>query len=100
MPTILEHPDGSFYLSIGGSGGSRIFGAVFQTILNLDWGLNPSEAIEYGRLHDQLYPLYLDTDSTYPPELVDALRDRGHNVTGTHMLVKTLLYCVSELTIT
>ncbi|KAK0241652.1 gamma-glutamyltranspeptidase [Armillaria nabsnona] len=80
-PTIIENADGSFYLSIGGSGGSRIFPAVFQVLLNLDWGLNLSEAIEFGRLHDQLYPLFLDADNVYPSDLLDDLRSRGHNVT-------------------
>jgi gamma-glutamyltranspeptidase / glutathione hydrolase / leukotriene-C4 hydrolase len=88
-PTIIENEDGSFYLALGGSGGSRIFGAVFQTILNLEWGLDLSKAIEYGRLHDQLYPIILDADSTYPEDLLRALVDRGHNVTG------ELLYCSS-----
>lgn len=80
-PTIIENADGSFYLSIGASGGSRIFPAVFQALLNLDWGLDLSEAIEFGRLHDQLYPLYLDADNVYPGDLLDDLRSRGHNVT-------------------
>ncbi|KAK0485936.1 gamma-glutamyltranspeptidase [Armillaria novae-zelandiae] len=80
-PTIIENADGSFYLSIGASGGSRIFPAVFQVLLNLDWGMNLSEAIEFGRLHDQLYPLYLDADNVYPSDLLDDLRRRGHNVT-------------------
>jgi len=79
-PTILEHPDGSFYVAIGGSGGSRIFPSVFQVLLNLDWGLDIGEAIEYGRLHDQLYPLVLDADNVYPEDALDDLRDRGHNV--------------------
>ena len=81
-PTIIEHTDGSFFVAIGGSGGSRIFGAIFQTLLNLDLGLDVSQAVEFGRLHDQLYPLILDADSVYPPDILDALRNRGHNVTG------------------
>ncbi|KAJ7594138.1 gamma-glutamyltranspeptidase [Mycena floridula] len=80
VPTIMENSDGSFYMSLGASGGSRIFGAVFQVILNMGWGLNPSEAVEYGRLHDQLYPLVTEADSIYPAELLDALRRRGHAV--------------------
>ncbi|KAF9647325.1 gamma-glutamyltranspeptidase [Thelephora ganbajun] len=80
-PTIVENPDGSFYLAIGGAGGSRIFPSVFQVILNLDWGMNVGESVEFGRLHDQLYPTIVDVDSTYPGPLVDALRQRGHNVT-------------------
>ncbi|KAF8798738.1 gamma-glutamyltranspeptidase [Phlegmacium glaucopus] len=80
-PTILEHPDGSFYVAVGGSGGSRIFGAIFQVLLNLDWGLDVSAAIESGRLHDQLYPPILDADSIYEKDILGDLRRRGHNVT-------------------
>jgi gamma-glutamyltranspeptidase/glutathione hydrolase/leukotriene-C4 hydrolase len=81
VPTIIEHTDGSLYLVAGGSGGSRIFGSVFQTILNLDWGLDASQAVEFGRLHDQLYPLRLDIDDVYPSYLVEDLAKRGHNIT-------------------
>jgi gamma-glutamyltranspeptidase/glutathione hydrolase/leukotriene-C4 hydrolase len=70
------------YLAAGGSGGSRIFASVAQTILNLDWGLDARQAVEYGRLHDQLYPTYLEIDEIYPPELITQLAERGHNVTG------------------
>ena len=50
--------------------------------MNLDWGLDMSAAVEYGRMQDQLYPLQVDVDDVYPTELLDALRSRGHNVTG------------------
>ncbi|KAG6837702.1 hypothetical protein H0H93_003504 [Arthromyces matolae] len=79
--TILEDEDGSFYLAIGGAGGSRIFPAIFQVIVNLELGLDLSTAIEYGRVHDQLYPLLLDVDNVYPQEIVDGLRNIGHNIT-------------------
>ena len=81
-PTIIEDESGEFLLAIGGSGGSRIFGAVFQVILNLDWGLDVSAAIEFGRLHDQLYPSVVDVDDVYPQWIVEDLRTRGHNMTG------------------
>ncbi|ETW81007.1 hypothetical protein HETIRDRAFT_155010 [Heterobasidion irregulare TC 32-1] len=81
VPTIIEHTDGSFYLAIGGSGGSKIFPAVFQVILNLDWGYDASQAIEYGRLHDQLFPSYVEADDIYPGELLADLERRGHNIT-------------------
>lgn len=51
-------------------------------MLNLDWGMNVGESVEFGRLHDQLYPTFVDADSIYPAPLVDALLQRGHNVTG------------------
>ena len=79
---IMENEDGTFFLAIGGSGGSRIFPAVFQVILNMDWGMDISGAIEYGRLHDQLYPTILDADDTIPTGTLDVLREKGHNVTG------------------
>jgi gamma-glutamyltranspeptidase len=88
-PTILEHPDGSFFVAIGGSGGSRIFPSLFQVLLNLDWGLDIREAIEFGRLHDQLYPLVLDADNVYPENILDDLRERGHNVSGTVLVLIT-----------
>jgi len=58
---------------------------LVPVIANLDWGLDVSQAIEYGRLHEQLYPLILDADSIYPPDLLDDLRARGHNVTVADM---------------
>ncbi|OCH95075.1 gamma-glutamyltranspeptidase [Obba rivulosa] len=80
-PTIIEHEDGSFYLAIGGSGGSRIFPAVFQVLLNLGWGMDVSAAVEYGRLHDQLFPSEVDADDVYSRHILDGLREKGHNVT-------------------
>ncbi|KAH9847137.1 gamma-glutamyltranspeptidase [Lenzites betulinus] len=80
-PSILEHEDGSFYAAIGGSGGSRIFPAVFQVLLNMDWNMDASAAIESGRLHDQLFPTMVDADDILSPSLLDTLREKGHNIT-------------------
>ncbi|KAI0066114.1 gamma-glutamyltranspeptidase [Artomyces pyxidatus] len=80
VPLIMEYADGSFLLSTGGSGGSKIFPAVFQVMLNLDWGYDISSAIEYGRLHDQLYPEYVEADDIYPGELLVELQNRGHRI--------------------
>ena len=82
-PTIIEHSNGSFYVTLGGSGGSKIFPAIFQVILNLDWGLDVGSAIEYGRLHHQLYPEWIEADPTYPHELLLGLEARGHTLRGT-----------------
>lgn len=95
----MENADGSFYLAVGGAGGGRIFGSVLQVILNLDWGMDVSEAIEAGRVHDQLYPLVVDADDTVPHYYLTALRERGHNVTGMSLSFRTsylrLMYCPS-----
>jgi len=81
VPTIMENADGSFYLAVGGSGGSLIFTAILQVFLHTLNGMNLLEAVEYGRLHDQLYPPITIADDIYPENLLDALRERGHNVT-------------------
>lgn len=79
--TIVEHGSGALYASLGGSGGSRIFGAVAQVLLNLDWGMNVSAAVEEPRLHDQLFPAMVTLETAFESEFVDALKERGHNVT-------------------
>lgn len=58
-PLVMDDVDGETYLAIGGSGGSRIFGAVAQVILNLDWGYDVGSAIEQPRVHDQLSPAHV-----------------------------------------
>ena len=60
-------------------------------ILNLGWGLDISQAIEYGRLHDQLYPLEVDADDVYPTDILQDLRDRGHEVKSEYHLVFLIL---------
>ena len=96
-PAILEHLDGSLYIAIGGAGGSRIFPSIFQVLLNLDWGMDLSQAIEYGRLHDQLYPLYLDADDVYPRHILHDLLDRGHNVSSNFWCFRASV--ISDLTL-
>ena len=58
-PIIMDSLDGEVLLAAGGSGGSRIFGAVAQVLLNLDWGYDVGNAVEQPRVHDQLSPAYV-----------------------------------------
>ncbi|KAG8691382.1 hypothetical protein FRC11_004495 [Ceratobasidium sp. 423] len=78
-PTIMEHASGKLYLTLGGSGGSRIFGAIAQTILNLDRGMNISGAIEAPRVHDQLFPTVVSIESEFGEREIEGLQQRGHN---------------------
>ncbi|EPQ26110.1 uncharacterized protein PFL1_06318 [Pseudozyma flocculosa PF-1] len=79
-PTIVEHDDGSVDLVIGGSGGSRIFGSVAQTMLQREWGRDLSDAIEQPRVHHQLLPTMVTAESGYAEKTLNALRGRGHEV--------------------
>lgn len=91
VPTIIEHSDGSFYVAIGGSGGAKIFPAIFQVILNLDWGLDIGSAVESGRLHHQLYPEWIEADNIYPYELLLGLKTRGHSIHGAWRFILDML---------
>jgi len=79
-PVIMEKEDGRFHLVVGGSGGSRIFGAVVQAILGIDWGMDISSAIEQPRVHHQLFPQELTLETTISDKEVEALRAIGHHV--------------------
>ncbi|KAF9268678.1 gamma-glutamyltranspeptidase [Marasmius fiardii PR-910] len=94
VPTIIENPDGSLYMVVGGAGGLNILSAVFQVIVSTinQWGGNVDggntlgeaiigEAIEAGRLHDQLLPAVTILDSTYPDKYAQSLQAVGHNIT-------------------
>ncbi|CAE6472341.1 unnamed protein product [Rhizoctonia solani] len=78
-PAIMEHGSGKLYLALGGSGGSRIFGAIAQTIINLDRGMDVSEAIEAPRVHDQLFPTLVSIESEFGERELEGLKQRGHN---------------------
>ena len=79
----MLNEDGSLYAVLGGSGGSRIFPAVAQVILNLECGLDISQAIEKPRVHNQVVPQ--STSIEVGPEgsnteLVKSLKEKGHEV--------------------
>lgn len=82
-PVVVEHPTGDVMLALGGSGGSRIFPAVLQVILNhLDLNLDVSQSVERPRVHDQLYPMETSVESTFWEVGLEELRAKGHNVTS------------------
>jgi len=78
-PTIVVK-DGRPVLVVGTPGGSRIFTAVYQVLVDvLDYRLPLSEAQEQGRFHHQLLPddvIYYEADRI-PDSVADNLRSRG-----------------------
>lgn len=77
---IIEKADGSFHAALGGSGGSRIFGAVAQVLVHLERGMNVSAAVEAPRLHDQIFPQNVSLETGFDRSLVKELQDKGHTV--------------------
>ena len=70
---------GKLVLNIGGSGGSRIGTAVFQTILRvLDLNIGVNHAIQLPRIHHQLFPNVLEIEGDFGVKLIDELHEKNH----------------------
>lgn len=78
-PTLVEK-DGKIVLTLGSAGGPRIISSVIQTIYRvLVTGLDIDRAVQFPRVHHQFLPnkLFME-DFKFSPEVVAALRQRGH----------------------
>jgi gamma-glutamyltranspeptidase/glutathione hydrolase len=79
-PTIVLK-DGKPVLVTGTPGGSRIITGVLQVILNtVDHGMNAAAAVAAPRLHNQWLPDEVRVENGFSPDVLEALRARGHNV--------------------
>ncbi|KAH8685400.1 gamma-glutamyltransferase [Tricladium varicosporioides] len=81
-PIILEHPNGTLFLSIGAAGGSRIITGTVQAILNVvDRGMTLKDALKEPRIHDQLMPDITTFEYSFDNITVAGFKAKGHNVT-------------------
>ncbi|KAF2176694.1 gamma-glutamyltranspeptidase-like protein [Zopfia rhizophila CBS 207.26] len=81
-PVIVEHPNGTFYISIGAAGGSRIITSTIQNVIHiLDYNRTVAEALAQPRLHDQLVPAATSFEWAYDNSTVAFLKGLGHNIT-------------------
>ncbi|MBW0484773.1 hypothetical protein O181_024488 [Austropuccinia psidii MF-1] len=81
-PIIIdERNQNNVWCVLGASGGSKIFSAVVNTLLKIDWGYDISHAIEDPRIHHQLLPNEVVVEKPYRVDVLDFLRSRGHNIT-------------------
>lgn len=82
-PTILVR-EGKARVVLGTPGGSTIFPAVFQTLVNLfDFRMSAQEAVDAARFHHQLLPANLIVHSrccTLTSATAEALRKMGYRV--------------------
>jgi gamma-glutamyltranspeptidase / glutathione hydrolase len=77
-PTMILK-DGKPFMVLGAPGGPMIITAVLQVILNvIDFGMNPQDAIDFPRIHDQWKPNRLDAESTVSPDTVAQLQRMGY----------------------
>ena len=79
-PTIVLK-DGKPVLVTGSPGGSRIISAVLQIVVDvLDYRMDVAAAVAAPRLHHQWMPDVVRVERGFPPETLDALRAKGHQV--------------------
>ncbi|XP_052280993.1 glutathione hydrolase 1 proenzyme-like [Dreissena polymorpha] len=80
-PSIVIDGHCNVRLVIGASGGTRIITATaLATIeaLQFKWGIK--EAIDYPRIHHQLFPQELEVHRGFPQVVIDGLKAIGHSV--------------------
>lgn len=80
-PSLVEK-DGKIVMTVGAPGGPRIISGTLQVIYRvLANGWDMDKAIQAPRVHHQFLPhtLYVDQDRL-SPDVLDALRKKGHNV--------------------
>jgi gamma-glutamyltranspeptidase/glutathione hydrolase len=82
-PTIVLK-DGKPFLITGSPGSRRIISAVLQVIMNvIDFHMSIADAVSAPRLHNQWQPDETLAEPGFDPDVLDALRARGHNIVAT-----------------
>jgi gamma-glutamyltranspeptidase / glutathione hydrolase / leukotriene-C4 hydrolase len=82
-PLIVLDGEGAPVLSIGGTGGPRIFTNVLQSVLNiLIWNKNIKASTLMPRYHHQLIPnvLRYENDNPLPEATIKELKSFGHKM--------------------
>jgi gamma-glutamyltranspeptidase/glutathione hydrolase len=91
-PTIVLK-DGKPFVVTGSPGGSRIITAVLQVVTNvIDFHMPVDQAVGAPRLHNQWQPDETYAEPGFAPEVIDALKRRGHKIepTGPHTAANSI----------
>ncbi|MBD9614658.1 gamma-glutamyltransferase [Pseudomonas sp. PDM02] len=82
---IFDRQSGEFLATIGSPGGSQIIEYVAKSTLGLlDWNLDPQTAINLPNFGSRNGPTELERGQ-FSAELIQALKDKGHNVSEIDM---------------
>ena len=82
-PTIVLK-DGKPFLITGAPGGSRIISAVLEVVTNvIDFHMPIDRAVSAPRLHHQWQPDEVYAEPGFAPDVLDALKARGHTIVAT-----------------
>jgi gamma-glutamyltranspeptidase / glutathione hydrolase len=81
-PTIITS-NGKLFMAVGAPGGSRITNGVAEVILDvLDFHMNPQDAVDLPRFHEQWKPEFLYLQHGFPEQTAQALEKMGYQVKG------------------
>lgn len=85
-PTLIfDRQSGEFVASVGSPGGSQIIEYVAKTTVGLlDWNLDAQTAINLPNFGSRNGPTELE-QGQFSPALIQALKDKGHNVSEIDM---------------
>jgi len=79
-PTIITK-GGKLFMLVGAPGGSRITTGVMEVILDvLDFHMNPQDAVDLPRFHEQWKPDVLYLQNGFPPQAAEGLRAMGYDI--------------------
>jgi gamma-glutamyltranspeptidase/glutathione hydrolase len=79
-PTIVTK-GGKLFMVAGAPGGSRITTGVMEVILDvLDFHMNPQDAVDLPRFHEQWKPDVLYLQNGFPPQAAETLRSMGYDI--------------------
>lgn len=82
-PTIITK-DGKLFMVVGAPGGARITTGVTEVILDvLDFHMNPQDAVDLPRFHEQWKPEALYLQNGFSPETEKALEQMGYQLEPT-----------------
>ncbi|XP_017792145.1 PREDICTED: gamma-glutamyltranspeptidase 1-like [Habropoda laboriosa] len=81
-PTIVLDESEDVRLVIGAAGGTKITSSIaIAMVMNLWSGYNIKEAIDEHRIHHQLFPMNVQNEQGFSPDVLSYLSSIGHNVT-------------------
>jgi gamma-glutamyltranspeptidase/glutathione hydrolase len=87
-PTIITK-GGKLVMAVGAPGGSRITTGVMEVILDvLDFHMNPQDAVDLPRFHEQWKPDILYLQNGFPENAAETLRKMGYRTQPTDSVAR------------
>jgi gamma-glutamyltranspeptidase/glutathione hydrolase len=95
-PTIITK-DGKLFMAVGAPGGSRITTGVTEVILDvIDFHMNPQDAVDLPRFHEQWKPDFLYLQNGFPEATADVLKKMGYEIMPTEGVARVEAIVVED----